>query len=97
MVDQLYDRSFGQDQGKTVRTSAINSLPLENISKMIDAQFAEQNNYIKGNFVSVPDFEGYQRDNAHNMKEMKNTIDLLYKNIQNNNDLLSKIEVMIII
>lgn len=91
MVEHLYERSL-QKEHSNIRLTKNNS-NLENISKLMDNQLTEQNNYIRGNYINASIFEGYQRENAQTVKDIKSSIELLNKNIHHSNELINKMEV----
>ena len=91
LVDNLYERTYQRDASPIRVPKASGGL--ENISRLVDSQFSEQNSYIKGNFINISQFEGYQRENSQAIKEIKGSIELLNRNVQSTNEIVNKMEV----
>ena len=91
MVDQLHDRSLNQN----LSNSRIKKNPshLESPSRMLETHLTDQNMNGKESFLNMAAFEGFERENAHNLKELKILIEQIKKNQQNNSELLNKLEV----
>ena len=92
MVDQLHDRTLNQNQSKS--RLKLNPSNLESPSRMLDTHASDQPMYGKdSNAVSRAVLEGFEREYAHGLKELKIIVEQIKKNQQSNSELLNRLEV----